>query len=145
MTTAYFERRRDKGDARQALRLVAEELRTVWMHTDDLVTEGRFPNVHPPSRTFLSSELWMANRAILARHLDDDNWDALSSFMDSVPSARALVEVAKLDAPIPDSAKARFVTMRDLAADLYLALSGDDVEGNLERPTRRRWWRRRRR
>lgn len=145
-TTAYFERARQLGDVRQALRLVAEEVRTIWNHCDDLVTEERFPIVHPPSRTFLPSEQWESNRAVLARHLDDTSWNALSPFMDSVPAARALVEVAPLDSPIPSSTLERFDDMRGLAAAIYSALSGgESVDANAEPPPPPRWWRRRKR
>jgi hypothetical protein len=130
-TTDHIEHRRDKADVRQARRLVLEELRSVWNHADGLVRTSRFPiALLPPSPRFLPDEQWQANRAILARHLPDNEWDALSPFMDSIPATRAIVEGAPPSAAIPDELRDGFLRTRELAAEVYSFLSGGgDVAG----------------
>jgi hypothetical protein len=83
-TTGYFERRRDRADSRQTRRLVAEELRTIWNHLHLMTQHESYPSTDSLSQhPFLPTKQWEANKAMLARHLDDHTWDALSPFMDS--------------------------------------------------------------
>jgi hypothetical protein len=138
VTTAYFEKRRDRADVRQARRLVLEELRSVWNQAGALVETRHYPGTIPPSPQFLPSGQWEANRDALARHLDDDAWDALSPFMDSIPATRAIVIAAPRAAQIPAPMLARFESMQELASDLYSFVSGgSNVDGVLELPQRR--------
>jgi hypothetical protein len=126
VTTAYFERRRDRADSRQARRLVAEELRSIWNHLDLMAEEKEYPSTLPTSPSFLPSGQWEANRAALARHLGDKTWDALSPFMDSIPATRAIVELQQGAGQvfIPPVMLTRIEDARDLAADLYPMLTG---------------------
>jgi hypothetical protein len=123
-TTAHFERRRDKADNRQARRLVAEELRSIYNHLSLLQEEG-YPVALPESPTFLPTEQWEANRGVLARHLDDKTWDALSPFMDSIPATRAVIgrDVAAGLVVIPSSVLGQIENAHDIALDAYSALT----------------------
>jgi hypothetical protein len=143
-TTAYFERRRERGDVRQARRLVVEELRSIWNQAEGLVQRGRYPKTFGPP-TFLPTEQWEANRALLARHLDDEIWDSLSPFMDSMPAARAVAARESPDSEVSEDRLEGFAETRDLAAEHFEALSGESVD-TIETPRRRRFswtpWRR---
>jgi hypothetical protein len=77
----------------------------------------------PPQ--LLPTEQWEANKAELARHLDDDTWDALAPFQDSVPTTRTVVErdVERGVATIPPFALPRIEEARDLAAGAYSLLT----------------------
>lgn len=123
-TTAYFERRREQADLRQVRRLVLEELRTIGSHAADLGKMRSYPPKAPPDTgEFLPTRQWEASRPALARYLDDETWDALSSFMESVRSARALVRVGVLE-PIPAEQIERFKRTRDGAVDIYFSMTG---------------------
>jgi hypothetical protein len=125
----HVEHRRDQADVRQARRLVVEELRSVWNHATGLVERG-YPTGLPSTLMFFPDEQWRANRAVLARHLPDNEWDALSPFMDSIPATRAIVLGAPAGVPMTPANRERFAETAEIAADIYSRLSGgDDVAG----------------
>jgi hypothetical protein len=133
LTTAYFERRRDSGDIRQARRLVAEELRSIYNHLYLLSSEREYPSNLPESPTFLPTEQWEANRALLARHLDELTWDELSPFMDSIPATRVVLaeEVFAGKVAIPPGMLEKINDACDLSAHIYRLLSeGRSVTGS---------------
>jgi hypothetical protein len=125
-TTGYFERRRDRADMRQGCRLVAEEVRTVWNHLDLMIRSASYPRTLGSPPRFLPSDQWNANRSVLARHLDDDTWDTVSPFMDSIRTTRELIEAAPLNSPIPQAMLEEFTTSRSLAREACALLTGRD-------------------
>jgi hypothetical protein len=129
VTTALFDRRREKAALKQARRLVLEELRTIGRHAAELGEMASWPKEPPLETGYLPTREWDANRPALARYLDDKTWDDLSSFMESVRSARALVRFKVLE-PIPDDRTERFEATRDRAAALYSSMNpGQHIGG----------------
>jgi hypothetical protein len=89
-TTWFFERRRDDADLRQARRLVAEELLLINYHFRSMAEFNRYPLAG--TAMLLPTQQWEQHRGALARHLDDETWDSLSPFLDSIPATRAVFE-----------------------------------------------------
>jgi hypothetical protein len=121
-TTAYFEGRRDRADARQARRLVVEELRTIWNQLNAILQRGQFPPQVPGAPPLLPTAEWEANRATLARHLPNDEWDALSPLMDSIPLTRSVVQ-RQPGSSLSEKDVAGLTAMRGVAAQLYTLIS----------------------
>lgn len=124
----YFHRRRESGEERQARRLIAEELRTTWIHASGVMDFGKWPN---QIEGFLPTERWHEYGPTLALRLPDSTWDALSPFMDSIASTRRLIgqEVAG-GATTNNPALIKDVcNCRDLASELYVLLTGQEPDG----------------
>lgn len=120
-TTWLFEKRREDGDLRQASRLIAEELRTIYFHYELLVEDGTAPN---STDGFLPTEQWQARRDVLARHLPDEVWDGLSPFMDSVASSRWIILRTEPRTRPASDVMDKMRNARDLASDSYKLLTG---------------------
>lgn len=124
-TTWLFERRREEADLRQAKRLVAEELRTVYFHYETAAKERRPPD---SMDGFVPDEQWQARRDVLARHLPDKVWDTLSPFMDSITSSRRLVARTSPGTSFPTAVVEMLTGAAELARDAYVLLTGDEPE-----------------
>jgi hypothetical protein len=126
LTTAHFEKRRDKADARQARRLVAEELRTHVRQLDQMLRDDGYRA--SMAANLLPDTHWVENRPTLARHLPDPVWDLLSVYMDATPVYRqALMETPPGD-PFPPEQLLGFPDTRALVARIYTDLTGCLVE-----------------
>jgi hypothetical protein len=93
-----------------------------------LVESRHFPNKLPGSPRYLDTPQWEANEATLARHLDDETWDALSPFMRSMVPTRVMIEASPPNARITVGLLKALQTLPPLAESIYKQLTdGDDV------------------
>jgi hypothetical protein len=120
-------RRHDEADRRQAKRMVATEIHTLWVHLSLLVGTKQIPRLRGEEleRRFLPVEVWNTHRASLARAItDDEDWQELFVFYDNVTLTRWLIaEKEPLEVLPPDEVK-ETEDMQRTAAKLYERLAG---------------------
>jgi hypothetical protein len=68
--------------------------------------------------------MWGQYRATLARHLDDDEYDALSMFMDTLPATRDVIAREPRAQPLPAHLLEELKTGRDSSVNSYRLLTG---------------------
>ncbi len=102
---------------------MAEELRTIHFHYEAAAHEKRAPN---EMTGFLPDAQWQLRKEVLARHLPDGTWDALSPFMDSIPTSRRIVGLTPAGQPLPSNVAAKLADASDLSRDAYKLLTGDE-------------------
>jgi hypothetical protein len=110
-----LERRREDAAARQAKRLVASELHTMWVHLALLAREGRTPTTPPEKygERFLPFALWEGHRASLARVVSDADWEALFLLYDNVMGLRLFIMELPPGAELPPEQKEQFTDLTD--------------------------------
>jgi hypothetical protein len=105
-TTAYFERKRESAEFRQARRLVAGELRMIWAHLIEMLDAGTTPITPGSQQVFLATDLWRESAPTLARNNDvvsDAGWDQLSALVSVVELHRALLVSKPPGTPLTQS------------------------------------------
>jgi hypothetical protein len=121
----FMARRQERADLRQARRLVADELFTIALQYSILVEDRMTPNESSPMRANpLPSTSWEANRATLARGLDERDWTDLPGFYARLEAYRSSLVASTAEQAIANEQIEFLRAELDLAASLHFRLSG---------------------
>jgi hypothetical protein len=125
-SSLYLEWRRERGELRQAKRLAAEELHTVWAHLLLLAEHRKTPTLMTLSGDdYLPTRDWHTNRAVLARWLSDDHWSALPKHVHNVEQLRRHILASKPGSPLPPGHIRMVGEMAGMTASFYESLTGE--------------------
>jgi hypothetical protein len=121
---AEREREREQAAAdaemRVATRLLLEELDTIALH-HALVAKATIYPRNPPQ---FPTAVWERYKTTFAGRLDDETWQALATFMHTVPQVRTALAEAQTMSTIDPSMEERLRDGALLARDLHATLSG---------------------
>ncbi len=131
----FLARRHEEADKRQAKRMIATEIHTLWVHLGLLSGTRKTPNVPADvfELRFLPTELWTAHRASLARAITEDReWGELFVFYDNVTLLRWLVAGKQPLTALPSDEVRSAEEFHKTAATLYQQLTGRPPEHNAD-------------
>jgi hypothetical protein len=113
-------------ELRVATRLLLEELDTIGLHHAMLVSERTFPQAQDVEgrRLMFPTDVWEADKRTFARGLSQNQWDALSRFMHTVPRVRAIVLAADPNSAVPPALVESLRNGALFARDAYMMLAG---------------------
>jgi hypothetical protein len=124
----FFERRREQADLRQAKRLIAEELQTVWIDFDNLARDRRTPTSLVDPEAFLPTQAWQAHKATLARHLSDREWQELPLVAHAAGRLRVIYLGGERGRALTSEDVKWCADLRDAASRVYTSITGRPVE-----------------
>jgi hypothetical protein len=119
----FFEQRRNEDAVRQAKRLVAEELQTIWLNLKNLADAGTAPTYpYGVDLDLLPTVAWEANKTTLARHLSDDDWNELPTLMHAAFRLQQLYVRGEHGRPLTRDEIERNRELAATASELYSRL-----------------------
>jgi hypothetical protein len=119
------ERAVESADLRVATRLLLDEIDTLALHHAMLALERRYPQKLSSERQryLFPTNVWETYKPALARGFEDE-WDALTPFMHTIPRVRAIVLEAEPESAIEAEMVERLRDGALFARELYEALAG---------------------
>lgn len=121
----YFDRKRDVREERAASRLVADEVRTIWIHLKWLLAQDSNPNLQNSEGDdhFFSTSEWDTHKRSLATFLDDATWNKLA-VLALLVSRQKLAFAKDQSRPLTADDRERFTDMSAMANEVYGLLTG---------------------
>lgn len=137
LVQAHFESRRDRGEVRQARRMIADEVLRIALDLDAIVAKRHTARHAGVAATSFPSDAWSQYGPGLARHWKnsrDDDFETLSAFMGSVPLLREIAQSQDPSLEASPDLLDRAKEGAEIARDTYKMLTGkplrDDLTGD---------------